>query len=129
MRSCVALLLLGITGCFPAQWVSRPAISGRVLDRDGHAAPNVPITIRNESSQQIVDQTRTERDGTFTRPVAGKRWFVYFLPQDNAPPPQFTLSIVPDAAETRVRGFSGGQIKAFGLGPDRVIQLGEIRLP
>lgn len=75
--SALTLLLLALTGCFPYREVYRPAVSGIVLDDDGHPATGVAVLTCSASrwAGLHADQgcprqgiTRTAADGSFSLP-------------------------------------------------------------
>lgn len=131
MRSFLSLpsvALASLAGCLPAVLVDRPAITGQVVGADGRPAAATVHISRTDDPASIVDHVPTRADGRFCRPAEGGRWFIYFLPQDNPPPPTFRVNAVSPAGMSSATIVTGGQIKPFGLGPDRSVDIGLLRL-
>ena len=120
---CVALPL---TGCFPAVSVEQPAFTGRVVDATGRPVSGAAITVSSGTDGVPVAQTSTDASGRFEQPAGDGRWFVYFLPQDNPPDPVYSLQASAGPASGKAIDVIGGQVKPFGLGFTRTVDVGSI---
>ena len=120
-----SVLSLTLAGCFPMRFVSRPGVSGVVLD-DSTSRPvaNTTVTLRMKTSDGEVTSTTsttTGAQGAFLIP-ARHVWWIYFVGMD--------FVGYRGTAELEAPGYTGTSLEVHGspMGPS-IVLLGDIRVP
>ena len=122
---CIAL---AVTGCFPAVSVEQPAIRGRAVDNAGRPVGGAAVTVRSGSDGASVADTSTDASGWFHQSAGDGRWFIYLLPQDNPPRPVYQVQASTGPVSGKAAILTGGQVKPFGLGFTRTVDVGSIQV-
>jgi hypothetical protein len=121
VRLVASTLALALVGCFPLRFVTRPGISGVVLD-DTTSRPVVSatVTLRMSGEEGDVLSTTTDARGAFLLP-AKHFWHIYFVGMD-------FVSLF-GVASFDAPGFveASRRIASSGGGPSEV-RLGDVRL-
>ena len=115
-----------LIGCFPAVSVHQPAITGRAVDSAGRPINRAAVTVSSGDDGVPVASTSTDAGGRFSQPAGEGRWFVYFLPQDNPPDPVYSVTVSSGQASGKAADVTGGQVKPFGLGFTRSVDVGTV---
>ena len=120
----VVSIIISLTGCFPMHFVTRPGISGTVVD-DATSRPVVDatVTLRMQAVRGgIATSTSTTTDAKGTFSVAPeRRWGIYVVPMD--------FIGLFGTAEFRATGYAetSRELRSSPAGL-AVLNLGEVRL-
>ena len=119
-----SVLALSLAGCFPMRFVSRPGISGVVLDDSTHdplASANVTLRMHTWDGKVVsTTSTTSGTDGAFVIP-AKHVWWIYFVGMD--------FLGYYGTADLKASGFAQAsrEVRSSPVGPS-VVPLGDIRL-
>jgi len=122
---CVAL---SFAGCFPAVSVEQPAIIGRVVDPSGRPTSGTVVVVRAKGDGRVVGIAQTRSDGRFHQPAGDGHWILYFLPQDNSPPPVYGVKASLGGTSGWAADVTGGQVKLLGLGFTKTVDVGTVQM-
>jgi hypothetical protein len=114
LSTAALLLLLLLSGCFPALMVETPSIAGSVRS-SATGLPLAGVTITYVDFPKVV--ALTQDDGTFTLPAI-RRWEVAVIGTDHQPVRLLTLNVAGYKA-SQVGIYVGGTERyAFVLEPE-----------
>jgi Carboxypeptidase regulatory-like domain len=119
------LVTLALGGCFPYHFVTRPGISGTVVDEvAGVPIANATVILRQAPTRppNIIEEpsTATDANGKFQMPPK-RMWWIWIVTMENWPSPY--------VVEVRAPGYADASlnIQAWETGP-AVMPLGRVRL-
>jgi len=116
-------------GCFPATYIQRPAIRGRVVDEDSsQPIAGASVQMVRVKDDKICAEVTTGKDGKFFCPEDSK-WFIFIVPMDFKPFQQYVVKASAEGRAAPTTQVSGGVRMLGGGVPRSGWELGDLRVP